>query len=129
MTSSYYKRFNTRVDVSKTIGVTWVQDGIIRPLTKVLYKKELHQLTAAELKDVRELREQAAERFLTYVFIKNSASADAKLKEDQKNDFAKGHDNYPQNRQEGLRLLDMFTKQDTRKPTIVSEGTSFGTVS
>jgi hypothetical protein len=52
-----------------------------------------------------------------------------KLKEELKNDFAKGHDNYPANRQEGLRLLDMFTKQDTRKLTIVSEGTSFGTVS
>jgi hypothetical protein len=63
------------------------------------------------------------------VFIKNSFSAHAKLKEALKNDFAKGHDNYPTNRQEGLRLLDMFTKQDTHKPTIVLEGTSFGTVS
>jgi alpha-galactosidase/6-phospho-beta-glucosidase family protein len=66
---------------------------------------------------------------LTYVFTKNSSSAHARLKEDLKNDFAKGHDNYPGNRQEGLRLLDMFTQQDTRKPTIVSEGSSFGTVS
>jgi hypothetical protein len=63
------------------------------------------------------------------VFTKNSSSANAKLKEDLKNDFAKGHDNYPTNRQEGLRLLDMFTKQDTPKPIIISEGTSFGTVS
>jgi hypothetical protein len=60
---------------------------------------------------------------------KPTSSAHAKLKEDLKNDFAKGSDNYPTNRQEGLRLLDMFTKQDTRKPTIVLEGTSFGTVS
>jgi Rod binding domain-containing protein len=122
----YYERFNTRVDVSKSVGVSWVQDGITKPLSKVLYKKELHQITPQELKEVRE---QAAERFLTYVFIKNSSSAHAKLKEDLKNDFAKGHDNYPENRQEGLRLLDMFTQQDTRKPTIVSEGSSFGTVS
>jgi hypothetical protein len=112
--------------VSKSVGVTWVQDGITKPLSKVLYNKELHLATATELKDVRE---QAAERFLTYVFTKNSSSAHAKLKEDLKNDFAKGHDNYPGNRQEGLRLLDMFTQQDTRKPTIVSEGSSFGTVS
>jgi hypothetical protein len=122
----YYERFNTRVDVSKSVGVSWVQDGITKPLSKVLYKKELHLLTTDELK---ETRDQAAERFLTYVFTKNSSSAHAKLKEDLKNDFAKGHDNYPTNRQEGLRLLDMFTQQDTRKPTIVSEGSSFGTVS
>jgi hypothetical protein len=115
------------VDVSKSVGVSWVQDGITKPLSKVLYKKELQQTTATELKEVRE---QAAERFLTYVFTENISSAHAKLKEDLKNDFAKGHDNYPTNRQEGLRLLvDMFTQQDTRKPTIVSEGSSFGTVS
>jgi hypothetical protein len=121
----YYERFNTRVDVSKSVGFSWVQDGTTKPLAKKLYKKELHQVTALELKEVME---QAAERFLTYVFTKNSSSAHAKLKEDLKNDFAKGHDNYSTNRQEGLRLLDMFTKQDTCKPTIVSEGTSFGTV-
>jgi hypothetical protein len=97
----YYERFNTRVDVSMSVGVSWVQDGITKPLSKALYKKELHQVTALELK---EIREQAAERFLTYVFTKNSSSAHAKLKEDLKNDFAKGHDNYPTNRQEGLRL-------------------------
>jgi hypothetical protein len=34
----------------------------------------------------------------------------------------------PTNRQEGLRLLDMFTTQDTCKPTVISEGSSFGTV-
>jgi hypothetical protein len=122
----YYERFNTKVDVSKSVGVSWVQDGITKPLSKALYKKELHQVTPLELKEVRE---QAAERFLTYVFTKNSSLAHAKLREDLKNDFAKGHDNYPTNRQEGLRLLDMFTQQDTRKPTIVSEGSSFGTVS
>jgi hypothetical protein len=83
-----------------------------------LYKKELHQTTVTELKEVRE---QAFERY--------SSSAHAKLKEDLKNDFAKGHDNYPTNRQEGLRLLNMFTKQDTCKPTLIFEGTSFGTVS
>jgi hypothetical protein len=122
----YYERFNTRVDVSKSVGVSWVQDGITRPLTKVLYQKELHQLAATELQEVRD---QAAERFLTYMFVKNSSTAHTKLNEDLKNDFAKGHDNYPTNRQEGLRLLDMFTIQDTRKPTIVSEGASFRTVS
>jgi hypothetical protein len=117
---------NTRVDVSKSVGVSSVQDGITNPLSKVLYKKELQQTTATELKEVRE---QASERILTYVFTKNISSAHAKFKEDLKNYFAKGHDNYPTSRQEGLRLLDMFTKQDTRKPTIVLEGTSFGTVS
>jgi hypothetical protein len=30
----YYERFNTRVDVSKTVGVNRVQDGITKPLAK-----------------------------------------------------------------------------------------------
>jgi asparagine N-glycosylation enzyme membrane subunit Stt3 len=35
-----YKRFNTRLDVSKTVGVTsWVQDGINKPLAKTLYTR------------------------------------------------------------------------------------------
>jgi hypothetical protein len=91
-----------------------------------IVQEGLHLLLAAELKEVRA---QAAERFLTYVYIKNSSPANTRLKDELKNDFAKGHDKYPQNRQEGLRLLDMITKQVTHKPTVISEGSSFGTVS
>jgi hypothetical protein len=34
----YYERFNTKVDVSKSVGVSWVQDGITKPRSKALYK-------------------------------------------------------------------------------------------
>jgi hypothetical protein len=71
--------------------------------------------------------EKAAELYYSYLFLMNSSASHAKLKLSLEEDFAKGVDHYPRDRQKALHLLDKFTK--TPKPKeMVSEGSSFATV-
>jgi hypothetical protein len=71
--------------------------------------------------------EKAAELYFSYLFLMNSSATNAKLKLSLEEDFAKGVDHYPRDRQKALHLLDKFTK--TPKPKeAVSEGSSFATV-
>ena len=99
-----------------------MQDGIAKSMAQALHQKDLHKLTPAEFKGVRE---KAEEKFLTFLFLDNSAHT--QLKRSLKNGFAKGDDKYPDNRQDALNMLSNFS-EPVPQPNYVSEGTSFGQV-
>ena len=48
----------------------------------------------------------AQERYISYVFLRQSGSQHANLKEDLQNGFTTGDNRYPKTRQETLQLLD-----------------------
>jgi hypothetical protein len=73
----------------------------------------------------RDTRAKAEERYLSYVFLRQSGKQHNKLKVDLQNDFTTGDDRYPKNRQATLHLLDKYSKSIVVSQTTSSEGTSF----
>jgi hypothetical protein len=69
------------------------------------------------------VRKDAEERYLSYVFLRQSGPQHAKLKVDLQNDFTTGDDHYPKTRQQTLHLLHKYSKTAVTKSTN-SEGAS-----
>jgi hypothetical protein len=70
------------------------------------------------------VRINTEERYISYVFLRQSGSQHAKLKVDLQNDFTTGDNHYPKTRQQTLHLLDRYSKTAVIKTTN-SEGRSF----
>jgi hypothetical protein len=116
----WYERFNTRIDVGTAIGVTRQHTVLLEHVAQETGTTFAAQ-TAAEQKATRE---KAEERYLSYVFLRQSGKQHHKLKVDLQNDFTTRDDQYPKNWQQTLHLLDKYSKS-TVVQTNPSEGTAF----
>jgi hypothetical protein len=124
----WYERFNTRIDVETAIGVTrqhkvlldHVAHGTIHGSTFEKHADGISQTIAEQAA----IREKAEERYLSYVFLRQSGKQHNKLKVDLQNDFTTEDDRYPKNRQVTLHLLDKYSKSVVAQAPI-SEGTAF----
>jgi hypothetical protein len=127
--SGWYDRFNTKVDVGDAIGVTrqhkslleHVAQDLFAPAGTVASLTTFTSLTPAQQETVRT---DAEERYVSYVFLRQSGLQHAKLKVDLQNDFTTGDNHYPKTRQQTLHLLDKYSKSVVNKPS-QSEGGSF----
>jgi uncharacterized protein YodC (DUF2158 family) len=117
----WYERFNTKVDVGAAIGVTHQHKVLLEYVAMELHQQAFATLGAAEQQAVRD---DAEERYILFAFLFQSGQHHAKLKEGLKDDFTKGNNRYPKNRQQTLHLLDNYSKTATPKMT-PSEGSSF----
>lgn len=117
----WYERFNTRVDVATAIGVTRQHKVLLEYVAQQVHSHAFDTLGDAEQQTVRE---DAEERYISYVFLKQSGAQHANLRVDLKNDFTTGDNRYPKTRQQTLHLLDMYSKTAVPKPN-PSEGASF----
>ena len=70
------------------------------------------------------VRNDAEERYISYVFLRQSGTKHVNLKEYLQNGFTIGDNLYPKTRQENLHVLDKYSKVATPK-TIVSNGALF----
>jgi hypothetical protein len=119
----YYERFNTKVDVADAIGVTRQHKALLEYVAQ-----ELHPQTPAvafadlALAEQQIVRDDAEERYLSYVFLRQSGAQHGTLKVDLQNDFTTGNNHYPKTRQQTLHLLDKYSKTVVPKTT-PSEGT------
>ena len=118
----WYERFNTKVDVANAIGVTRQHKVLLNYVAKELHSKDFDNCTDAEKEKVQE---DSEERYLSYVFMRQSGSQHAKLKVDLQNDFTVGEDRYPKNRQQTLHLLDKYSKTAVVPKQTLTEGASF----
>jgi hypothetical protein len=117
----WYERFNTRVDVGEAIGVTRQHKVLLEHVAAEYGTTKFDDLPTDKQK---EARETAEERYLSYVFLRQSGKQHNKLKVDLQNDFTTGDDRYPKNRQSTLHLLDKYSKTAIVSAT-TSEGTAF----
>jgi len=93
--ADYYEKFNTRVDVSQSVGVRQVHPAAVKVIAKELHPDtEYEDLTEEQLQEVEDA---AAEMYYSYLMIVNSNSYNAKLKVSLQEDFAKNIDNFPRN--------------------------------
>jgi hypothetical protein len=118
--NEWYERFNTKVEVAKSVGVSFNFKTIWEYCAM-----EAHKATYAMLRpDEQEaVKVSARERFLLYALIKTSNFKHDKIKDDLSDDYSKGSDNYPQTRSQALMLMDHYSKTPTAITTL--EGTAF----
>lgn len=118
--NEWYDRFNTKVEVAESVGVSFEFKRIWQYCAQESYKKSYEELQPEEKSTVRT---SARERFLSFALLKTSSSRHDKIRGDLSDDYTKGSDNYPQTRSQVLMLMDHYTKM----PTVVtpSEGTAF----
>jgi hypothetical protein len=119
--NQWYDRFNTKVDVGSAIGVTRQHKVLLEHVAQETHSAKYETLTPDQQEEVRT---DAEEWYLSYIFLQQSGKQHNKLKMDLQNDFTTGDDRYPKNRQETLHLLDKYTKSAIVSQP-VSEGTAF----
>jgi hypothetical protein len=117
----WYKRFNTKVDVSEAIGSTRRHKVLLDYVAQESYTKSFEGLGMVEQKLVRD---DAEEQYVSYAFLRQSRIQHGNLKVDLQNDFTTGDNRYPKNRQQTLHLLDKYSKTKIPKVT-QSKGTLF----
>ncbi len=93
--NKWYDHFNTKVEVAKSVGVSFDFEKIWEYCAL-----EAHKAAYTSLKPDKQeaVRVSARERFLLYALIKTSNSKCNKIKDDLSDDYTKGSDNYPQTR-------------------------------
>jgi hypothetical protein len=116
--NKWYDCFNTKVEVAKSVGVSFDFEKIWEYCALEAHKAAYTLLKPDEQEAVRV---SAWERFLSYALIKTSNSKHNKIKDDFLDDYTKGSDNYPQTRLQALMLMDHYSKTPTAITT--SEGT------
>ena len=118
---AFYEQFNTKAEVAKAIGATRVHQALTQHVTSDLHPgQKMEDLSSDEQKDVAE---EAEERYLAYVLLRQAGAQHQKLRTDLKNGYTTGQDRYPKTRQAMLHLLDQYTK--TQVIQEVSDGNSF----
>ena len=83
----WYERFNTKIVVGSAIGVTRQHRVLLNHVASELGTTSYDDLNTQEQHDVRE---KAEERYLSYVFLRESGKQHIKLKVDLQNDFLPG---------------------------------------
>jgi hypothetical protein len=121
----WYERFNTKVDVSRAIGVTRQHKVLLEYVAHESFTRAFTDLGPVEQQLVRD---DAEEQYVSYAFLRQSGTQHGNLKVDLQNDFTTGDNRYPKNRQQTLHLLDKYSKNGVAKVTH-SEGTSFAQMS
>jgi hypothetical protein len=118
----WYEQFNTKIDVGSAIGVTRQHQVLLEHVAAETGTTKFNDLTSDKQKITRE---KAEERYLSYVFLRQSGKQHNKLKVDLQNDFTTGDDRYPKNLQSTLHLLNKYSKSIIVSPTSTSEGAAF----
>ncbi len=93
--NEWYERFNTKVEVAESVGVSFDFETIWEYCVVEAHKATYTLLRSDEQEAVRV---SARERFLLYALIKTSNSKHNKIKDDLLDDYTNGSDNYPQTR-------------------------------
>ena len=75
--NQWYDRINTKVDVGTSIGITRQHDVLMEWTSQQLEKQSFTTLSDAKK---LEICEEAEERYLAYIFIKQSAKTSEKLR-------------------------------------------------
>jgi hypothetical protein len=100
-----------KVDVGDAIGVTRQHRSLLEHVAQE-QSSGTTVVTFASLTTAQQelVRKDAEERYLPYVFLRQSGPQHAKLKVDLQNDFTTGDNHYPKTRQQTLHILDKYSK-------------------
>ena len=117
----WYERFNTKVDVGTSIGVTRQHSVLLEWTAQSIHSASYQDTTNGQK---IEIQVDAEERYLAYIFLKQSAKKSKKLRMNLSDDYTTREKKYPTSRQATLHYLEKHSKSDVRAP-IAQEGSSF----
>jgi hypothetical protein len=80
----WYERFNTKVDVGESIGVTRQHKVLLEHVAQETHSSAFANLSIAEQQVVRD---DAEEWYVSYAFLRQSGNQHVTLKQDLQNDF------------------------------------------
>ena len=109
----WYERFNTKVDVGTSIGVT--------RQNSVLLEWTAHSTHSASYQDITdyqkiEIQKDAQEMHLTYIILKQSVKTSEKLRTNLSDNYTTGENKYPTSRQATLHYFEKHNKIVLRAP-------------
>jgi hypothetical protein len=110
----WYERFNTKVDVGDTIGVTHFHKVLLEYVAQETHTSAFADLDAVEQNVVRD---DAGERYASYAFLRQSGNQHGNLKVYLQNDFTTVDNRYPKNHQQTLHLLEKYSNTVASKLT------------
>ena len=119
--AQWYEWFNTKVDVEISIGATRQYSDLL--------EWTAHSTHSAYYQDITndkkiEIQTDAEERYLAYIFLKQSSKTSEKLRTNIIDEYTTGEKKYPTSRQENIHYLEKHSKSVVRA-TIAQEGSSF----
>ena len=117
----WYEQFNKKVDVGTSIGVTRQHSvllGWTAQYTHIAYYQDITNDKKIEIKT------DAEEKYLTYIFLKQSANTSEKLRTNLSDDYTTGENKYPTSCQATLHYLEKHRNSVVREP-IAQEGSLF----
>jgi hypothetical protein len=105
--TQWYKRFNTRHDVARSVGVELGH--------KVLWEycaQSKHSMSYNVLGTTNQaaMRQAAEDQYLVYILLINSRGQHDYLRKELQNNFTKGSNKYPENCSQTLLFLDRYSK-------------------
>ena len=98
----WYEKFNTKVDVGDAIGVTRDHQVLMEWTLQDLHKQAFSTLQDAEKEDIRA---DAAEWYLSYIFLRQSSKSSEKLKNNLSDNYTTEENKSPATRQETFHYL------------------------
>ena len=102
--------------------MSFKHEGLLEYVSKEMYEGMSYSTLSEEQKLLVDKEQE--ERYIAYIFLRQSGKQHGKLQGDLKDDFTTGEQKYPTTRQQTLHLLDKYTKSVVKKPS-ESEGTAF----
>ncbi|MGL5935255.1 MAG: hypothetical protein ACRCZI_06490, partial [Cetobacterium sp.] len=123
----WHERFNTKVSIGDTLGVSRDHTMALNYVAKERFNKEFDDLIDDDERE--SVRSDAQERYLAYIFLRQSGPQHEKLKTDLGDAFTVAGDSmtrariYPKTRDEVYGQLQRYHK--VKKTTVTSEGSSF----
>ena len=103
----WYEKFNTKFDVGDAIGVTRDHEVPMGWTSQDVHRQDFSTLQDAE-KEV--IRADASERYLSYIFLRQSAKSSDKLKTNLSDNYTTGENKYTATRQETFHYLENHSK-------------------
>ena len=120
----YYKKFNTRVAIAKSVGCTFMTETLLDTETELLHPGTPYEsLTMIEKAKVDKT---ARDKYLAVLYLMRSGKRHLQLQNDIKNDHAKGVENsFPATVAAAMQIMNDFKPVITEAQRQVSLGTAF----
>ena len=118
-----YERFNTKVDVGTSIGVTRKHSVLLGWTAQSIHSAYYQYITNDQN---IEIQADTEEMYLAYIFLKQSAKTSENIRTNLSDDYTTGENKYPTSSQETLHFLEKHIKVVLCAP-IAQEGSSFFT--
>ncbi len=116
----YVERFNTKYEVAKSVGVQFGFYALWEHCAKELHKKSYKELDADQRTAIRE---DAEERYISYILVHNSSNLQESLRTDLLKQFSQGDNKFPITQSQVLQRLNTWSKSAPQGGS--SEGTAF----